>query len=106
MPRLSQDFFLRGKLHVMVDHHLDPDCDADFSFISTAAAATAPKHNLRETAALHSEILARLGPSPIAEDQLARDIRANASDIAPVLIDLELDGKILRQAGGLLSRIN
>ena len=72
----------------------------------TAAAATAPKHNLRETAALHSEILARLGPSPIAEDQLARDIRANASDIAPVLIDLELDGKILRQAGGLLSRIN
>ena len=72
----------------------------------TAAAATAPKHNLRETAALHSEILARLGPSPIAEDQLARDIRANASDIAPVLIDLELDGKILRQAGGLLSRLN
>ena len=72
----------------------------------TAAAATAPKHNLRETAALHSEILARLGPSPIAEDQLARDIRANASDIAPVLIDLELDGRILRQAGGLLSRIN
>ena len=72
----------------------------------TAATATAPKHNLRETAALHSEILARLGPSPIAEDQLARDIRANASDIAPVLIDLELDGKILRQAGGLLSRIN
>jgi DNA processing protein len=72
----------------------------------TAAAATAPKHNLHETAALHSEILARLGPSPIAEDQLARDIRANASDIAPVLIDLELDGKILRQAGGLLSRIN
>jgi len=72
----------------------------------TAAAATAPKHNLRETAALHSEILARLGPSPIAEDQLARDIRANASNIAPVLIDLELDGKVLRQAGGLLSRIN
>jgi len=72
----------------------------------TAATATAPKHNLRETAALHSEILARLGPSPIAEDQLARDIRANASNIAPVLIDLELDGKVLRQAGGLLSRIN
>ena len=69
-------------------------------------AATAPKPTLRETAALHSEILARLGPSPIAEDQLARDIRAQASDIAPILIDLELDGKILRQAGGLLSRIN
>jgi DNA processing protein len=69
-------------------------------------AAAAPKQSLRVTAALHSEILARLGPSPIAEDQLARDIRANASDIAPVLVDLELDGKILCQAGGLLSRIN
>ena len=65
----------------------------------------APKPSLRETAALHSQILARLGPSPVAEDQLARDMRAQASDLAPALIDLELDGKILRQAGGLLSRL-
>lgn len=72
----------------------------------TTKADVVKKPSLRENAALHSEILARLGPSPIAEDQLARDIRAQASEIAPVLIDLELDGKILRQAGGLLSRIN
>jgi DNA processing protein len=72
----------------------------------TAPTKVAPKQNLRETAALHSEILARLGTSPIAEDQLARDIRANASDIAPVLIDRELDGRIMRQAGGWLSRTN
>ncbi|WP_170332735.1 DNA-processing protein DprA [Ruegeria arenilitoris] len=54
-------------------------------------------------AALHSEILARLGPSPIAEDQLIRDIAATAGEIGPALVDLELDGRIQRQPGGLLS---
>ncbi len=52
---------------------------------------------------LHREILARLGPSPIAEDQLIRDIAANAGEIGPALVDLELDGRIQRQPGGLLS---
>ena len=79
----------------------------DQTQIETATAPEPkPKPALRETATLHSQILARLGPSPVAEDQLARDIRAQACDLAPALIDLELDGKILRQAGGLLSRIN
>ncbi len=53
--------------------------------------------------ALHEAILMRLGPSPIAEDQLIRDIAASAGEIGPVLVDLELDGKIQRQPGGLLS---
>ncbi len=52
---------------------------------------------------LHGEILARLGPSPIAEDQLIRDIAATAGEIGPALVDLELDGRIQRQPGGLLS---
>ena len=67
-------------------------------------APQAPQRALRDTAALHSEILSRLGSAPIAEDQLLRDIAAPATLIAPVLVDLELDGKITRQAGGLLSR--
>ncbi|WP_108861727.1 DNA-processing protein DprA [Ruegeria sp. Alg231-54] len=53
--------------------------------------------------ALHREILSRLGPSPIAEDQLIRDIAATAGEIGPALIDLELEGQIQRQPGGLLS---
>ena len=61
--------------------------------------------NLRQVAALHDMILSRLGPAPIAEDQLLRDIAAPATSIAPVLVDLELDGKIMRQAGGLLARV-
>ncbi|MTJ03265.1 MAG: DNA-protecting protein DprA [Sediminimonas qiaohouensis] len=63
----------------------------------------APKRTLRETAALHGEILQRLGPSPLAEDQLIRDLNAPARVIAPALVDLELDGKIRRSAGGLLA---
>ena len=70
------------------------------------APETQSRPSLRDTAKLHSEILARLGPAPVAEDQLLRDIKALARDAAPVLVDLELEGKILRQAGGLLSRID
>ena len=62
------------------------------------------KRSLQETAALHSQILNRLGPSPTAEDQLARDLAAPAQDIARALTDLELDGAVERQPGGLLAR--
>ncbi len=61
------------------------------------------KRTLRQTAALHQQILSRLGPSPVAEDQLIRDLDVSAGNIAPALVDLELEGKISRQSGGLLS---
>ncbi|MBI1219014.1 MAG: DNA-protecting protein DprA [Rhodobacteraceae bacterium] len=61
---------------------------------------------LREIAALHSAILARLGPSPMAEDQLIRDLALSAAEVAPQLLTLELEGKVLRQPGGLLSKLN
>ncbi|PIE12659.1 MAG: DNA-protecting protein DprA [Rhodobacterales bacterium] len=62
------------------------------------------KRTWRDAAQLHRLILDRLGPSPMAEDQLIRDLGAPANSVAPVLVDMELDGKIQRQAGGLLSR--
>lgn len=61
------------------------------------------KRTLRQIAALHQQILSRLGPSPVAEDQLIRDLAAPAGQVGPALVDLELDGKIQRQSGGLLS---
>ncbi|KIN63836.1 DNA processing protein [Sulfitobacter noctilucicola] len=73
------------------------------------ARATTPKkpaRTLRETAALHLQILSRLGPSPVAEDQLIRDLSVDAAQVAPVLVDLELDGQIARQPGGLLSKVS
>jgi DNA processing protein len=60
--------------------------------------------SLRETAELHSQILSRLGPSPLAEDQLIRDLGAPSADVAPALVELELDGSIDRAPGGLLTR--
>ncbi|TYB82523.1 DNA-processing protein DprA [Maritimibacter fusiformis] len=59
-----------------------------------------------ETRALHQQILNRLGPSPVAEDQLIRDLAVTAAEAAPELVTLELDGRIQRQPGGLINRLN
>ena len=64
------------------------------------------RRNLRETAALHQQILDRLGPSPLAEDQLIRDLNSSPQSVSPALVDLELDGQIKRESGGLLTRIS
>ncbi len=61
------------------------------------------RRDLRETAALHNEILSRLGPSPLAEDQLIRDLRGASPSVAAELTDLELSGRITRHPGGLIS---
>lgn len=60
---------------------------------------------LSDIAAVHGQILARLGPSPMAEDQLIRDLAMPPATLAPALITLELEGRIERQAGGLLARV-
>ncbi|MCZ0812689.1 MAG: DNA-processing protein DprA [Pseudomonadota bacterium] len=85
---------------------------AEMPLASPAPALPAPpaapprdSRSLRDTALLHSRILDRLGPSPLAEDQLIRDLAVPANAVTPVLTDLELDGRIRRQPGGLLSRV-
>lgn len=62
------------------------------------------RRGLAETAALHQQILSRLGPSPLPEDQLIRDLAQPAAMIGPVLVELEMDGKINRAAGGMLTK--
>jgi DNA processing protein len=62
------------------------------------------KRSLRETASLHLQILSRLGPSPVAEDQLIRDLKAPAGQVGPALVDLEMDGQITRRPGGLVAK--
>ncbi|MGL4321424.1 MAG: DNA-processing protein DprA, partial [Paracoccaceae bacterium] len=69
-------------------------------------ASMPSQRSLREIAAVHGLILDRLGPSPLAEDQLIRDLALTAATVAPALVALELEGRIQRQAGGLLSRVN
>jgi len=56
-----------------------------------------------QTRALHQAILDRLGPSPLGEDQLIRDLDMPAAILTPELVLLELEGRIARQPGGVLS---
>jgi DNA processing protein len=62
-----------------------------------------PERPWRDRAALNSRILAQLGPAPVAEDQLLRDLGLSAGEAAPSLARMELDGQVTRQPGGLIS---
>lgn len=64
-----------------------------------------PERPLAKVAQLHQQILDRLGPSPLGEDQLIRDLGASSRLVSPALTDLEMDGRINRQPGGLISRV-
>lgn len=79
-----------------------PKRPARFAEIPAGPAPKTPA--IAEIPALHADILSRLGPSPVAEDQLIRDLDLPAGRVTPELLNLELDGRITRQAGGLLSR--
>ena len=71
----------------------------------TEPAKTAARPNAQGPS-LHQQILDRLGPSPLAEDQLIRDLALPAAAVSQELVALELDGRVQRQAGGLLSRVD
>ncbi|HKL65465.1 MAG TPA: DNA-processing protein DprA [Roseovarius sp.] len=77
--------------------------DSETAAAPAPADAAPPRRGLRDTAALHRQILSRLGPSPLAEDQLIRDLASPAQAITPALVALELDGRITRHPGGLVS---
>ena len=68
--------------------------------------AAKPERPLAEIAKLHQRILDQLGPSPVGEDQLIRDLGATSRAVSPVLTDLELDGRVHRHPGGLISRVS
>ncbi|WP_411351293.1 DNA-processing protein DprA [Leisingera aquaemixtae] len=62
------------------------------------------RRSLAQTHALHQQILGRLGPSPTSETELLRGLALPPHELAPALTDLELEGAILRQPGGLLCK--
>ena len=81
-----------------------PDISEPRHIIAPEPYHTPDTRSQEETRNLHQVILEKLGPSPIAEDQLIRDLGASAAQVTPMLTDLEVDGKIERHPGGLLSR--
>jgi len=54
----------------------------------------------------HAQILGLLGPSPLAEDQLIRDLAIDPDLVTPQLMQLEMEGKITRSSGGLVALVN
>ena len=75
----------------------------------TRQAPAAPSRHERqaipvEVAQLHAQILDRLGPSPVPEDQLIRDLNYAAALVSPEISALELAGKLRREPGGMLAR--
>jgi len=67
-------------------------------------APAAPRQNAMPDD-IAQQVLNALGPSPTPEDQIIRDLGLDAAALAGPLLDLEMEGKVQRHAGGLLSRI-
>ncbi|MFV0292785.1 MAG: DNA-processing protein DprA [Paracoccus sp. (in: a-proteobacteria)] len=61
-----------------------------------------PHHGTTHTR-IETQVLARLSPSPTDENTLIRDIGLPASELAPVLLQLELSGRMTRLSGGRLA---
>ncbi|MFV0409112.1 MAG: hypothetical protein ACK5LJ_05255 [Paracoccus sp. (in: a-proteobacteria)] len=74
------------------------------------ASAPGPAHPVRPDrngapSRIETLVLARLSPSPIDENSLIRDLGLPASVLAPVLVQLELAGRLTRLPGGRLALI-
>ena len=63
-----------------------------------------PSRPLRDTTPLHRRILSRLSPAPVSEDELIRDLQVSTEVAAPALVELELEGRIARRPGGMVTR--
>jgi DNA processing protein len=81
--------------------------------VAEALAASLPAPPPRPSAAppaqppaaegLPGRLIDLLGPTPITEDMLIRDLAAPAAAVAAALLDLEMAGQVLRHPGGLVS---
>lgn len=63
----------------------------------------APPSSTTTQGGLEGRILAHLGPQPVAEDQLIRDLDAAPREMGQALAILELAGRVTRSAGGMIS---
>lgn len=86
-----------------------------FEALGLVAAAAPPQPEAEAPAAkpapvktalggLKERLLAALGPSPTPEDALIRDLGLDAATLSREVLELEIEGTVLRHPGGLLSR--
>jgi DNA processing protein len=62
-----------------------------------------PRATPEQALDLSRRILSLLSPSPVAEDQIIRETGAPSHLVSSQLVALELEGRLLRQAGGTVS---
>lgn len=81
-----------------------PDPRRNAAQNTAVPAAQAPMPPAAEPG-LPARLLSLLGPSPVPEDQLIRDLGQSARDVVAALVTLEMEGAVLRHPGALVSRI-
>jgi DNA processing protein len=72
--------------------------------LDAPVAATSPSLE-RSRAELVRRVICLLGPTPVPVDALAREAEASAREVRTILFDLELDGRLERHGGDLVSLI-
>lgn len=95
---------VRGAEDVLETLGLAPAPRAQAVTATDPPAPAAPRQNAMPDD-IAQQVLNALGPSPTPEDQIIRDLGLDAAALAGPLLDLEMEGKVQRHAGGLLSRI-
>jgi DNA processing protein len=70
---------------------------------SWAPAAPPGGGEARDSA--HSEIVERLGPTPVAVDELVRQCHVSPATVVTILLELELAGRLERHPGNLVSLV-
>lgn len=64
-----------------------------------------PKASVTAALDISRRILSLLGPSPVAEDQIIRELNLPAQMVSSEMVTLELEGKLSRQSGGMVNRV-
>lgn len=81
-------------------HPLDTADQARLRHLAITRAGATRRSSTGDAAILSTRVLAALGPSPTDEALLMRGLDLAAAELAAVLLDLELDGRITRLPGG------
>ena len=68
-----------------------------------APPAPTPEPPAAADAPLGDRLLARLGAAAVSEDLLTRDLAAPTAAVSAALVELELEGRVRRHPGGLVS---
>jgi len=94
------DLFGEPAPATIAGHEMDED-PAPPLLPQSAGAPT--RRRAEDFAAMAARIAGLLGPSPVTVDDLARLSDTSIADIRMVLLDLELDGRLERHGGNLVS---